>query len=1221
MSQFTPEQTRAIQAAGNVAVVAGAGAGKTRTLVERILSRLLSSEGRTSLDRMMVVTFTEAAAAELRRRIRSRLEAELERVPTDSWLREQLALLEIASIGTLHSFCYRLVRDHFHELDLDPGVVVMEEMEAGLLGREILDGILRGHYESPTARGEEVRELVMALGGGRDEPVRALVHHFHAYTQTLPEPERWIKARRGELEAEKADLWISWMAEAFQVFRAHWLPVLAGAEAEALVRSSELLNRCGNAGDRAEIAGICRQLQEYDSIWPHGTKKMRKGFEKFFSESEFLLGLAQVTEGEDPLQQDWAWTRLQVLSLLELAKEFSAAFAKAKQEMGTMDFQDLEQFALRLLRPREDGSTSEAVRILQRDLDLVFVDEYQDINPAQDAILRALSRSGDQANRFLVGDVKQSIYRFRLADPKVFQGYISAWGDDRAAGQVCYLGENFRSHMGILRFVNPVFRALMRRQVGGVEYDRNAELRFGNPEGRSHRHAEPPPLEGRVPRVELHLQLMTKETAEAGEDREEAAEESAPVDRNQIEREALLVGRRLKALKSEKRPIWDEESSQLREVEWRDMVILMRSPRARAETYAKVFHQLGIPLSAARSGFSTSMEIRDLLSLLTIFDNPLQDIPVLAVLRSPFVGLSVDELVLIRLAQRGVRYWAALQRFQEAGSSLGVGQEPAEVAAVRASAWEKVDAFLRQYHRWRTWARQLELARCLELILDETGYEGWLLDLDRGEQRYANVQRLLKLARSFDRFQRHGLYRFLRHMGALQEHDFDLEPAPAAAQNAVRLMSIHQSKGLEFPIVVVADLGRKFNLQEGRGRLLFDETYGFCPLVSPPGKDVCYPSLPYWLAVKRQRCESLGEEIRLLYVAFTRACDYLFLVGTAGEERAQRSFGGPANSPLPLATIVGASSSLDWLGALMPLLTGKDSWLAEDEGGSEVVSWRLWRGELGGLPEPEGMETLPRVGEAALPEEVPIPPPQVWEYPWKRSTTEPAKTTASLLRQRSREGEDGESEPLFRFPWRPRIRGKEPSQMLLLESFNAAERGSIHHRFLEHLRLESAGGLASLRAEVVRLQHEGVISLAESSVLDLTALARFWDSKPGKRIRSHPEQVRRELVFTVRFSGPEIHALCPAIRPDLPEEDFVVTQGVVDLAVLRESEIWVVDYKTDDVEGADLVERAEMYALQAKLYAKALEKVYSRPVTEAWLYFLAPGKLVEVDLQGSHSPG
>jgi len=1197
---LTAAQQQAIAARGNVLVVAGAGTGKTSTLVERCMNCLIEASPPASIDEILMVTFTDAAAAEMRQRIRARLEEQLQTQPGSARWQEQLALFETAHIGTLHSFCLQLIRQHFYLLELDPQLSVLREEEAWLLANETLDEILQHHYAGETPEAEAVQELIQVQGRGSDSVIRSLILHLHHYTQTLPEPEIWFGEQLAAFSAPQPARWESWLLSSVIEWRQRWLLILANNHAGNSVADQCLaaLRELNESPTRAEAAAALEKVLAACKNCPFGKKTdWLKPLEDFENEAEFLYSLAASNEKAEPLVEDWSWVRTQMLTLLKLAQQFSNQFHSSKRELGMVDFHDLEQYALRLLWDSDEKCPTKIAHEWRQKLRFVFVDEYQDINAAQDKIIQSLGRESPNGNRFLVGDVKQSIYRFRLANPRIFQKYAQTWRD--GAGTTIPLVENFRSREGVVNFINSIFPLVMRYEIGGVAYDEEAKLRFGAP-------AERVPLSiaaHPAPRVELHLRI--KKTENGSDSQKDINESMAEIsDLQETDKEARLVALRLRELKTQGHQIWDDALKQFRAAEWSDMAILLRSPSSKAESYAKEFARLEVPLQVARGGFYDSMEILDLISLLQLLDNPLQDLPAIAVLHSPFVALTLNELAEIRLAVRG-HFWRALLAWHE--------RESANLERAFASTLSKVSHFLDQFNRWRRLARHVSLSRCLEAILAETHYDSWLLTQPRGALRHANVQRLLGLAQQFDRFQRQGLFRFLQFVEAQKLSETEPDVAAASDENSVRLMSIHQSKGLEFPIVVVADLGKSFNLADLKADIILDEEFGLCPQIKPPHSPRTYPSLPYWLARQRQRRELLGEELRLMYVAMTRARDTLLLSGTISESRFEKLW--ERHGEINVETVASVRSYSDWLGLWFSQVAARrDRAATQGEIGS--VCWTLHTDASLVTPgAPAATTELTPVASAADPIMLETLRKRVeWQYPFVASTREPAKTSVSALRRRANESIDEESSPLVQRSTSRLLPAPTDYRLPITNHLSSTDLGTAHHAFLQFASLDRVGSATELKAEAERLVQQGSLSRDEAALLDFRSLAKFWHSEIGERIRAKKDAIRRELRFTARLSGSEITELVGGpVAPDLADE-FVVIQGIVDLAVLLPQEIWLVDFKTDALKAYELTDKTRLYEPQLKLYSRALSEIYRRPVSNAWLYFLSLGEAVEIDL-------
>jgi ATP-dependent helicase/nuclease subunit A len=1187
-SSLTESQQKAVGARGNVLVMAGAGTGKTKTLVARCLDCL--DRERASLDELLIVTFTEAAAAELRQRLRRELETKSDAAPGDDHWPRQLALFDIAHIGTLHSFCLRLVREHFHELGLDPQLAILDEGEARQLANETLDEQFQEHYAGEDEFARAVQNLIHIHGGGRDEKIRALILRLHNYSQTRPDAASWLTEQIQKFSANEPTNWQNWLFAAIQDWRGEWLPVLENLKSgnEKAAELTGVLSRLKKNFTRELAAEVLEQIISADGNWPGKRKTiLRQPLEDLFDEAAFLAALALVKNGNDPLAEDWAWVRGHMKTLLRLAQEFAQEFAARKLADGALDFHDLEQFALKLLWDFPADEPTAVAEIWRKKLRFIFVDEYQDINAAQDKIISALSREGSDANRFLVGDVKQSIYHFRLADPKIFRDYAKNWHGKN--GQMIPLADNFRSRESLLNFVNSIFASLMREEVGGVDYDVEAQLKFGSPEARVNFSA----AKDSSPRTELLLRLKTGRN---GPETDEESGTNELADLEESEKEARLLAARLAELKNSRHEIWDDEAKKFRAIEWRDMAILLRAPSGKAEIFAKQFERAGIPLVVERGGFYDSSEILDLLSVLQLLDNPLQDVPVIAVLRSPLVGCSLDELAEIRLTASG-HFWFALNQAQSPKSKI------------QNEAREKIGKFLECFHRWRKLAQQSSLSQCLEAILAETHYDDWLKSRPRGAQRHANVRRFLNLAEKFDQFQRQGLFRFLKFIEAQREIEAEPEVAPVAEENGVRLMSIHQSKGLEFPVVVLADLGKKFNEQDLRGEIIFDEEFGLCPRVQPPQTVGRYPSLSYWLAQKNQRRELRGEELRLLYVALTRARDHLILCGGISEKKWE-AWQKPET--IALQKILAAKSYADWLGL----------WFAQQSGASAGIRGELpnlrWRiaddAELAGEAAAEKSEAKVELPELDDQTKQKLQKALTWQYEFVAATERAAKSSVTALRRQAADELDEEAEPIFNFQFSTKRLARTLAPPSQNSRLNAADAGTAHHKFLQHVSLEGVGELSTLEIEAGRLEREKVLSADEHEALDLKSLAGFWRTDFGRQIRVNAANVKRELPFTAKFAPKELDEILGTKSGANLENEFVVVQGVADLIVLLPKEIWLVDFKTDEIRANELPEKIKMYSPQLKLYSLALAKIYSRPVTNCFLHFLSAQKTESVKI-------
>lgn len=1196
---MTPAQSAAISARGNVLLEAGAGAGKTSTLVARCLALILAEKSPVALDEILMVTFTEAAAAEMRKRIRAELNVRAAAEPANPRLADQLALLDQARIGTLHGFCFRLVREHFHELGLDPQSGVLDEGEVRLLAGETAAELLDRHFAADPAGTGPVLALVSRYGEGEAAAIEELLIRFHQYLETLPDPAGWLAREEQAWREFDPRVWEDDLNELFQAASSDWLELLDAQPAENKVarECACLLRAVAPPAGREEITHITTAIAAFreDRHWNQDKVRHRNPIMRVLDEAALVASFAAgAGTPEDPLRLDFECMQPHVLALINLVREFGRDYALRKRQRAALDFSDLEQFALRLLWAVGSDTPTPAALGWRARLKAVLVDEYQDINEVQDRIIAALSREGEAANRFLVGDVKQSIYGFRLARPDIFLRYAREWRVPGADGRVLPLADNFRSHEAILAFINHCFGVLLREDLGGTGYPAETHLRFGDPAGRAPLTRAHDPR----PRVEMHLLWRPVRGGATGVD-SEADGVGAEEELTGVERQAVMLTGRLRQLHAEGFLVFDRELKALRAVRWSDMAILLRAAAGKAEVYARIFARSGIPLVTEQPGFFEAQEISDLVSLLLLLDNPRQDIPLLAVLRSPLAGLSPDELVAIRVSAPAERsFWVALNRYQQVAAT-GPG------ATAR-----KTRRFLDSFDRWRGLSRRGSLSHCLEDILDVTQYPAWLANQPRGGQQAENVQRLLELARRYDSWQGRGLHRFLSYVRLLEADGEGPASAPVPATDAVRLMTIHAGKGLEFPVVALPGLERPFRKDAPCAGFFIDEALGICPEVGWDDQNQFHPSLRMLLAQRKREQLVLAEEIRLLYVAMTRACDRLILVGTAAENRARKQWmeaGTAQPGRLPFAQ---ARTTLDLIGPLLTGMSQPADWLDTAAGAADLFQWNIHSSASSLDQEREPASKGERTVASWDPAKVASVVARVTlPYPQADATRQTAKTTVTRVGRQLGGQVDEESGTLYAPPVRPQRRGERPR-------LSAAEAGSAHHLFLQRFSLDAAGSEARIAAEADRLLDRGDLTVDQRRALQLDRIHAFWDAPVGRAIRDRGLEVQREFEFTCAFSAGELAVLGGQGGASSSADELVVVQGIVDLAVIGPREIWLLDYKTDHVGSGEVAERLERYRPQVELYRRALTRIYGRPVTRAWLHFLHPGITLDVPAWG-----
>jgi len=1205
----------------NLLVAAGAGSGKTAVLVERVIRRISDPAAPVDVDRLLVVTFTNAAAAEMRKRVAEALERELEKHPGMPLLEHQLRLLPQADITTIHSFCAELLRRYHYLIDLDPEFRVADETEAAILRQEILEEFFEEQYRV-IAGDPDLEFLVEAYGGERDDlKLQNLVSGLHRFARSNPWPEAWL-ARAAAFGADPQGLDgdgpLAWglrdlvgtgleaavfeLRAALEAAKAPGGPAVyadaLAAEVEGTARLAGLV-----AGDweplraaflafgftprlPAARAGVDQELKDLCSRCRKKAKERIQNLKETF-----------FARRPEELLSEMAALGPAMRRLAALAADFGEAYRTAKLARNLVDFADLEHYCLQILLA--PGSTPEApvpspvAAGLREYYVEVLVDEYQDINAVQETILRLVSRQDAAApNLFMVGDVKQSIYRFRLAEPALFLEKYRAFdtGEDAGGARRIDLSHNFRSRESIIHAVNAVFRRIMTPAVGELAYDTAAELVCGG---------TPAQLEGSGPPVEVHLlgapTSVGRDTAGTADDEPDRSDEA---DLTAVQREARLVAgiiRRLAGLGGECT------------VPYRDIVVLMRATTGKAGTYLEEFRRQNIPAYAkVGTGYFEAVEVETVLSLLKVIDNPHQDIPLAGVLRSPLVGLGAAELAAVRLADKEGDFFRAVVAAAGQGGRLG---------AVLAG-------FLERLEKWRSQARCGSLADLIWDVYRTTGYYDYVGGLPGGAGRQANLRALYDRARQYEATAFRGLFRFLRFIELLQEGGQDLGPAPALAEseNVVRIMSIHQAKGLEFPVVILADMGRRFYMPDLNGEVLLHKDLGLGPYFVDPGARVSHPTAAWHVVRERLRREQLAEEMRILYVAMTRARERLILTGSAGRlEQAVLRWSHAAagdGETLPVPVLAEAESFLDWV---MPVL------MAHPDGEplrrlavrsrpaagtpKDRSRWEVHLHRPEDLEEAAGADPDTAAVLESLRRLAPIPADGgldeavhralSWHYPWSALASCGAKISATEVKRRFAAAAAGEEEVPAVFPYRA-----PPARPAFLETARGLSPqafGRAMHVVLQHLDLAGDLSVDGIRAQVAGLEEREFLTATEARAIDAEKLAGLFAGGLGRRLAG-ALWVRREWPFCLVVPAHEIY---PGLEGH-PEERVMV-QGIIDCLFAEPDGLVLVDYKTDRVGPGGEAALADRYRGQLDLYARAVEAVLRRRVKERYLFLVMTG--------------
>ena len=1169
---WTPDQKNAIEARGGTLLVsAAAGSGKTAVLVERVIQRLLDPVNGCDADRLLVVTFTKAAAAEMRERIAAALSARLAAHPDDARLLRQQMLLPCASICTIDSFCNDLVRENFHRLDLSPDYKIMDAGELTLLRGEAIDMALEEFYRENDPAFTELLELVRK--GRDDTELTETVRRLYDYTQAYPFPEEWIENARALCRADLPETENPWMAE----IRAYITEALAFAQQTAqgalnLLKAEPPLFEKYAPAFESDLAALSRVREALGGGWDalctavNGVKFMRMpNAPKDYADSPVK---AAAKESRDRVKdtvkkmqeaicadtaenaEDTAYLSPLLNKLFDLTLRFSAEYTRLKREKNAADFSDIEHMALSLLVERKGGQIcrSPLARELSDRYAEILVDEYQDTNEAQDLLFRMLSR--EEKNLFFVGDVKQSIYRFRQAMPEIFlnrRNTLPPYEHENYPARIT-LGRNFRSRRGVTGMVNFLFSQLMSKPLGEMEYTAEEALvpAAAYPESPS-------------PDCELHL-------LDAGE----KGDESAAV------YEARYIAARINEML--RGGLTVQAGGGTRPARRKDFCILLRGVKGRADIYVKALARCGVPAWAELSGgFFDTTEIRTMLSLLRILDNPLQDVPLLSVLFSPIYGFTPDGAAALREIKRHTPLYRCMTQAAKQGD-------------------EKCAAFLSQLSFLRRLSATLPAETLLRRLYEETGYPALAQAMDGAEQRAANLQLLLSYAAKYEAAGHQGLTGFIRFIDRLEEQQAQLSAASAVSESAdvVRVMSIHKSKGLEFPVCILANCAGAFN-QSGRSqRLLLHAKLGAGLMRRDAGTLRLFSTIPHTAVRLAAERSEQSEELRVLYVALTRAREKLLLVMTA-KNPAQKLSALAATldgqAAVPPFAVRGAKSYADWLltaalrhpdaAALRALIPEREISLLEADFPLRAVVCPP-------PPESEGDEAEPAwelPPDPAL--EAEIRRRVEYEYPYAALSRSVAKRAASSL---------GERELQFSM-----IGVSRPS-FLEKEGLTPAERGTALHKFMQFSDYRRAG--ENPEAEVERLVQKGFLSETEGKAVDRKRIAAFFQSALAKRMLQS-ETLLREYKFTFFLPAGE----CDEGLPDTVAQEQVLVQGIADCVFVEDGNLVIVDYKTDRV--SDETALAERYRAQLSVYRRALAECIGLPVGQTLLYSFHMGREIE----------
>lgn len=1265
---WTTEQQQVIDLRNrNILVSAAAGSGKTAVLVERIVKIITDKNHPVDIDHLLIVTFTNAAAAEMRERIGNAIEKALDEQPGDEHLLRQLTLIHNAQITTIDSFCLYVVRNHFHEIDLEPNFRIGDEGELKLLREDVLGRVLEQNYEEPS---EAFSDFVEGYASGRtDAALNEMILQLYEFSRSYPWPEKWLDSFVGAYSIETRE----------ELDRAEWLAPLTEnicfvlKDCEQLLKQALAITQQDDGPDMYEKA-VQSDLEKYEGLSrltsfcelsgalsdiKYDRLASSRGFEGDPDKLELVKSLREQAKdvvkklcrqyffcSPEMMIEQLERTEPMLEEVVRLTKQFADEFAAAKRRKNLVDFHDVEHFALQILVDEETEKAKKTAEEFRDTFEEIMIDEYQDSNEVQETLLRSISREErGENNIFMVGDVKQSIYRFRLARPELFMKKYDSYSLEESTTQRIDLHKNFRSREEVLTCTNDIFYKIMARSLGNVEYDAEAALYLG---------ASYPVSADFIPEILL------------ADSNDELLEDTELTDKKTLE--AKIVAEEIKHL-MKTQPVTDKAAGTLRAARYSDIVILLRSLSGWADSLVEVLNENGIPAHTVSStGYFSTVEVQTVLSMLRLLDNPRQDIPMAAVLRSPMAGLTDEELAVLRLEDGSVPFHEAVLELaeglyeedgqkeisdseadSEADQKQGRNADGKKEDDIETTAHRKLLKFYKKYRQLRQLVPDTPIHELIEIILRETGYGHYVAAMPAGNRRTANLNMLLEKAAAYEKTSYKGLFHFVRYIDELQKYDVDFGEADMVGENedVVRIMSIHKSKGLEFPIVIVSGMGKNFNKQDTRSKMVLHPELGIGLDYMDGKKRIKSPTIAKKAIAKQIDLENLGEELRVLYVALTRAKEKLILTGTLKDApekleffRQQANLSKAADRPLSYLTREGASGYLDWI--LPAVLSYGDKYPVRIVEAAELV-----------LDEVENQleqneDLTERIGEikAADPQLVgQLKQRFSQRYPYQVDVLRKNKYSVSELKHRAMrekfEAEQEETIPAFlEEPVTPTIplfiqrqgsveqEAQNKAQDAGQEAESKAEqkiksntanrgalRGTAVHRVMECYDFASE---KSVQEQMEAMEKEEKITADMRALVKEQIVADFVSSETGKRmaLAQRMGALYREKPFVMGFTEEELEnygfgAGAQMIENEVQtenaqqeivlenvsrenhmhEEDLTLIQGIIDVFWIEDDGITVLDYKTDRVDTAqELIDR---YATQLKLYADALERVFA----------------------------
>ena len=1325
--KWTVEQQSVIDSRNsNLLVAAAAGSGKTAVLVERIIQMITEKENPIDIDKLLVVTFTNAAASEMRERVGDAIGKALDKNPENTHLQNQLILLNKASITTIHSFCLEVIKSNFHKINLDPNFRIGDTTECTILKSEALEDVFEELYKS---KDQGFLNLVESYAEKRgDNELQNIILSIYSFAMASPYPEEWLiksaedfninedfefknsawaKSILDTVRIEVSGIEVSMKKALEEVEDIIELETFTDKLKLEYLRVKDLLNACNTSWDEAyrAMSSMCfenyvkgvKRIPKDAPIYIKEAKDKAKSIRDKAKKSLEDIIQSSFYKDSDSIKEEIKYLYPIVKSISSTIVKFEEEYSKRKREKGIIDFNDIEHFALRILTERdEDGKilTDEHGNSIPSDVALayrdkfyeIFIDEYQDSNLVQEVLLSTIAKI-ETPNRFMVGDVKQSIYRFRQAKPEIFQEKYETYGiTEGSLYRKIMLYKNFRSRAEVLDSANYIFENIMSKNIGEIEYTEKERLNLGATFKENDN-------ENAIVGGPTEIHIIQKSKVEDLEENSEERQDEEEIDNIQLE--ARMVGKIIKDLMTPKEDgkvqmVYDKKLDAYREVKFKDIVILLRATSAWAPVFADELMNMDIPTYADIGvGYFDTIEIKTIMSLLQIIDNPLQDIPLLAVLKSPMFGFTPEELIDIRLEDKEKSFYEALEDFayervlevsvdgfeDEDNNEVSIELRQAyseleDIDSIRDisefsffsdfnefgqiniepenqdinytdsskgmdvnkiidtsimpedSNIRKAQIFLAKLRDFKEKSLYMSTDEFLWYLYTKTGYYAYVGALPGGSQRQANLKILFERAKQFEETSFKGIFNFINFISKLKKSNTDMGSAKTLGENAdvVRIMSIHKSKGLEFPVVICSGMGKNFNTQDFKKNILYHHSLGYGPQLVDFERRISFPSIAKEALKNKINIENLSEEMRVLYVAFTRPKEKLIITGSTKKiEDSVKKWSSNLDGSKTISQydILKGKNFLDWI---MPsVLKHRDLENVRESINVNVThiedhpsKWnaKLWNKEdilletKGEVVEDSIEEILENIdlNEASTDYYEDIKEKLNYEYPYKFSVTKPASISVTEIKKIQNTHEEDFSQSLFN----QRTVLKKPlfiQETQEKSKISGAERGTIVHLIMQVLDLDKVNNIYEIKEQIEGFIKKGIISEKQSVVINPFKIYKFFKSSIGQRMLNSDFIKREQAIYTqVRMADVYIYEDLLHEDNNVYDKETLMLRGIIDAYFEENGEIVLVDYKTDFVNEENKVDVVNKYKKQLELYSEALERLTGKNVKEKCIY-------------------